>query len=102
MSVRKVIHDGQGGYLLEDARTLDEAQAQRLLYLRQRCSQQIAEAGVDEFDQINTGLGILEEERMVYVRTTVETARQLYHDRKATVEAATTNEAVDAVDWEDA
>lgn len=100
MSMRKVVHNSQGGYVVEDARTLEEAKAQRLLYLRERCSLLILEARVDEFDQVNTGLGILEEERMTYVRTTVEAARQVYHTRKAAVEAAATNEAVDAVDWE--
>jgi len=82
-----------------DNRSLAEAISLNVEVNREKASQSIQAAGLDEFTQQNAALGIYSSDRCEAIKSYIATCRNEYLRCKGLILAATTNDEADAVQF---
>ena len=88
-----------GTKIVQDDRTIDEAKAESIKWLKINCSSYIGQAGLDTATQQNAALGVYSPERCEAIKNYIAACRNEYLRCKGLILAATSNEAADAVQF---
>lgn len=87
-----------GSFTVEDTRALEEAKALRVAQLDAEATNDI-ESVYPQYVQINAALGLYDEARTSEILTGIQERRTHYSEKLAQINAALTNDQVDAVKW---
>lgn len=88
-----------GTKAVRDDRTIDEAKAESIKWLRLNCSSYIDQSGVDSPTQQNAALGIYPPERCEAIKSYIAACRNEYLRCKDLIQTAQTNDEADAVQF---
>lgn len=92
-------YDGEGNLIESiDTRTLEFTKEQRVLYIKEQCTTYILE-NFPEFKQRNAGMGIYEPEENDRIIDGVKSCIMRCDFLEAAINACTTNDEVDVIDW---
>ena len=88
-----------GTKAVRDDRTIDEAKAESIKWLKLNCSSYIEQSGVDSATQQNAALGIYPSARCEAIKSYIAACRNEYLRCKALILAAQTNDEADAIQY---
>ena len=97
--MKSILHKIDGTIEVFDDRTLAQAQAERIEFLREMTTQHIDQT-CPQSTQQNAALGIYEPARCEAIKNYIAACRNEYLRCKALILAATTNDEADAVQYQ--
>jgi hypothetical protein len=97
--MKSILHKADGTVEVFDDRTLLQAQAERIEFLREITTQHISQT-CPQSTQQNAALGIYSPERCEAIKNYIAACRNEYLRCKGLILAATSNEAADSVQFQ--